>query len=189
MRIVQYILYSIADILFTLFAVIFVNWWIPFLAVPGNTYVQITRSYTNCQMLPSWLKWFDTFDASIDAGWADKYFTSKYTLMNPPSYWLRKWYQVLWLYRNPAYGFGYWVLGETFDPQQWKSTWYIEANSDFSACSTNKMFNVERTYSFLKIKFGWKAWNYYQPATNTFSSVPWGPELRVPHCFSIIPQW
>lgn len=187
MIILWYVLYTIADLVFTLFSVLFVNWWAPFFAVSGNIYVQQTRGYTNCQMLPAWLKWFDTFDASTDAGWVDKYFSSKYTLTSPPSYWLRKWYQIRWLYRNPGYGFSYWVLGVPFDPTAWKVVKYNPSTAYFKAEGNNGLFNVE--ISFMSLKLGWKAWNYYDPTTGQFKSQPWGPELRVPHCFTIIPKF
>ena len=54
--------------------------------------------------LPSWLSWFQTPDNSLDgdAGWNAEHFL-----------WVKVIYlrRVLWLWRNPVYGFGYSELG------------------------------------------------------------------------------
>lgn len=56
--------------------------------------------------LPKWLWWFQTPDASLDgdSGWKD---TSNHPYINKLPRYLR---QVLWLIRNPAYGFSWTVL-------------------------------------------------------------------------------
>jgi hypothetical protein len=66
--------------------------------------------------LPVWLCWFQTFDASLDAGWQGGYFG---TYATPPTGLVLYWLRVRWLWRNPAYGFDYWPCGIEYDPTQW----------------------------------------------------------------------
>jgi len=183
-------LYTLISLFLTAFSVIFINWWAPFVAVPANDYLQNVRNHVGGQMLPSWLKWFDTFDASIDAGWMNGYFTDKYTTSTPPSFLLRKWYQIRWLYRNPAQGADYWLLGIPFNPDEWSGILlYSTVNGSlFHAQTQSGFFNTEFTaLDKVCLKVGWKAWNYYDVTTYKFKNEPWGPEMRVPFCFTYIP--
>lgn len=61
---------------------------------------------SNDGWLPKWLSWFQTPDASLDgdSGWRN---TSKHPCVNKLPRYLR---QVLWLWRNPSYGFNWTVL-------------------------------------------------------------------------------
>ncbi len=64
--------------------------------------------------LPGWLTWFQTPDASLDAGWQDGYFTVTGTPTGISLWWLR----MRWLWRNPAYGFCV-AIGAAYDPADW----------------------------------------------------------------------
>jgi hypothetical protein len=190
LRAFQYAAYAVLNLGFTLVSYLFFNWWLPFLARPitsSDWLMQSNPANAGCQMLPNWLKWFDTFDATTDEYWIGQYVTNSYTAQNPPPYLLRKWWQVCWLYRNPAYGFCYWVLGVPFIPANWTVKSYTNNNDQttFDAYSTEGYFNYEA--SFMSIKVGWKAWNYYTANTGTFNTTPWGPEMIAPLCLTIVP--
>jgi hypothetical protein len=66
--------------------------------------------------LPKWLCWFQTFDASLDAGWQGGYFG---TYATAPTGFSRYLLRLRWLWRNMAYGFDYWPCGIVYDPTQW----------------------------------------------------------------------
>lgn len=65
--------------------------------------------------LPTWLWWFQTPDASLDgdSGWND---ASQHPLVTKLPRYLR---QVLWLFRNPSYGFNWTVLASKPLPKSW----------------------------------------------------------------------
>jgi len=65
--------------------------------------------------LPSWLWWFQTPDASIngDSGWRD---VNSHPIVNLLPKYCR---QVLWLIRNPSYGFNWTVLATKPLPAEW----------------------------------------------------------------------
>src|SRR5574339_517542 len=99
----MYPLLALIDVLFWLSSWMFFNWWIAIFANSDG-------------WLPSQLKWFQTFDAPLDAGWRDGY----RSYQQPVGPFSRFWQRTKWLYRNSAYGFSYWALGRKFDPAQWE---------------------------------------------------------------------
>lgn len=133
--------------------------------------------------LPEWLAWFQTFDAPLDAGVRDGYpgFDPK------DSKW---WNRTKWLWRNPAYGFCYWVCGISFEPNRWVVTKYIkhpDGSTDFEAkCLDDGHFNKMTADGY---KFGWKVWNYLdhidENGKPVWKTQPWGPEWIAPVCFSV----
>jgi hypothetical protein len=168
---------------------VFLNWWAPLLARPITSAEWLGKSTggnsLGLQHLPRWLSWFDTFDASTDAGWSDGYFAAAgtYTKASPPSFWLRKWYQVRWLYRNTAYAFAYWPLGIAMQPAAWRVVVYTPTL--FIAVSTAGYWNIAYGGRWGSYKLGWKAWNYWR--AGTWSTVPWGPAWRTQIVCSINP--
>lgn len=204
---VQYTMFVIANLLFTaactipigLFILVyglfagFHPWMlvgVPFL-IPWNVWaVFFTAPYDlnpRLQRLQTWLCWLDTFDAPTDAGWMDGYFgPDHYTADSPPSFWRRKLYQIMWLYRNPAYGFAYYPLGIPLDPKEWVVK-YTPATADHAETfvARNEMdlafFNY---YRAPKLKLGWKVWNSWDSDTGTWKAKPFGPEWRAPLCFT-----
>lgn len=120
-------------------------------------------------------KWFQTFDASLDTGWQD----GKWTGIWDGRY--RYLARVRWLYRNPAYGWSYYVLGCEFIPAKWtlvKWTYRV-----FYARSEDGHFCFKYTFlpSGTWFKFGWKAENMHDPESPTgWSLEPWGSEWRIP---------
>lgn len=166
-----YLLLLPVSFIFNLFALLFVNWWAPLFAVEGEI-SDLGVTYKGWR-LPNWLKWFDTFDADLDVALEDK---------SQASYWTR----VQWLYRNSAYGFEYWVLGININPLEWTVKSYENSNNlTFYAVGPHGAFNYVFTKFGIKVKIGWKAWNYYIPATNGWKDKPWGPEMKAPYTFSI----
>lgn len=167
----MYLLLAVIDILFDkIIAFLLVNWW-------------AAISADNSGWLPSWLKWFQTFDASLDAGWRDGYKGYKKPT-GPTSRW---WQRTKWLYRNSAYGFSYWALGKPFNPIQWTVLKYEQTPERdlFYAKGPDGQFNYTYYGKWGTIKLGWKAWNYWRKTK--WSDVPWGPEWRVPLVFSVNP--
>ena len=134
--------------------------------------------------LPKWLSWIGTFDASLDAGWKDGYF-SKGT--KPWSLW---WARVRWLMRNPAYGFDYQVLGIPFKKEDWKKRFFWGSWGDaFVAKSSSGHFNFTCNIFGQRFKLGWKAWNYFDAEKGDWKeNYQWGPEMKVPLASSI-PPW
>lgn len=148
---------------------IFINWWVPVFANEDG-------------WLPNWLKWFQTFDASLDSGWKDGYAG----FSKPQTKFQLFWQRVKWLYRNTAYGFSYWALGQSFDPKEWTIVKYVsnETVEVFYAKGPNGQFNYMYHGKWGRYKLGWKAWNYWDSDKNVWKTTPWGPEWRVPFVFS-----
>lgn len=180
--IVRYLVVALLEV--SAFSAYLINWMLPFFARTGAD---------GYQHLPSWLKWFDTFDAPTDAGWRDGYFVAKgtYTLENPPPFWKRKWYQIRWLYRNSTYGFSYYALGMPLVREDWTvKYWKFDTGEMFLAWTSDWHFNFLYEGRFGSYKFGWKVWNYWDTDTSTWkvnadgTPYQWGPEMRVPSTFS-----
>jgi len=124
--------------------------------------------------LPRRLRWFQTFDATCFEGRKPQYgFVG--TDQEAATWWLR---------RNPGYGFDYWPLGCVFDPAAWHVLAYRPDGSLFIAIGPRGRFCLEGKFG-LRFKFGWKAWNYFDPATRAWKTTPFGPEWRAPICFTI----
>lgn len=165
---------ALLDFLFTnVVARALANWWAPLFANEDG-------------WLPRWLCWLQTFDAPLDAGWRDGY--RGYPV--PRNRWQRYWLRVKWLYRNTAYGFGYWALGRDFDPKQWTVLAFEQsaARDYFHAVGPAGQFNITYYGRWGTLKLGWKAWNYFDPVRKDWKpGYVWGPLRRVPLVFSYSP--
>ncbi|PRC92685.1 DUF7338 family protein [Solimicrobium silvestre] len=117
--------------------------------------------------LPPWLSYFQTFDAPLPTG----YLTG-----------------VMWLMRNPTYGFDYFVFGIPWDPDEWTVQLFrTNATRDFFiATSKNGGFNFYYLGTLGMYKFGWKAWNCFDSATGKFSGT-FGDGSHVPICITFNP--
>lgn len=195
-RTIQWAVLSVVNLLFGLVAVLLFNWWLPFVTVPikGGDYLDTADGckWRGLERLPTWLKWFDTFDASIDAGWLDGYFEPKgaHSASYPPNFWLRKYYQWKWLQRNTGYGFAYWPLGIEFDQGDWDvHTARFDADGSvlFVATSWQGYWCIGYGGKWGSYSLGWKAKNYWWPGDNKWSTNPWGPEWRTQIVMSINP--
>lgn len=169
--ILSYLVLTVLELIFSLFCLVFVNWWAPLFVEDGEIW---DRGETHVgPTLPNWLAWVTTFDADLDAG---------LPLGTRGTYWTR----VKWLYRNHAYGFAYWVIGRDFDPDLWTVHRYETNGDEFLFYATGQgVFNLTCIRFGLRFKLGWKAWNYYNEDTCTWDYRPWGPVMRVPLTFSI----
>lgn len=110
--------------------------------------------------LPKYLYWFQTFDNPVTAG------------KSAPYNWPYSQYvcNVLWLIRNPAYGFDMFLLGASFQADEW--TVVVDTPNKFFAYSKWGAFSYRGAY----FKWGWKAWA-------RLSGVPnWTQYNRVPIC-------
>lgn len=161
--------FSILDLLFTVFVCLFVNWWAPVFAKPDG-------------YLPSWLNWVQTFDAPLDQGITDGFFAP-----DTPRYWSR----VKWLYRNPAYGFSFFALGVPYVASDWKVRKYMPATATtpdyFFAYTDHGYFNAYFVKFGIRFKIGWKSWNNYDTINDKFCASKWadtGHDI-LPFVFSI----
>lgn len=165
---VAYPAYVVATWAGVVFAIMCVNWWAVLLADDDGN-------------LPRALRWFQTFDASIDAGWKDGYFPADWG--RTPS--MRYVARVLWLLRNPAYGVDYWLFGLTFNTSSWRVLADIERDDLVLFFALGNGLNLYYHGRFGEAKLGWKAWNYWQG--NAWRKTPWGPAWRVPVCATYNP--
>jgi len=136
--------------------------------------------------LPNWLKWFQTQDASLDAGWKHGYF-QPYKFALPERVWL--WImRTRWLLRNPAYGFCYYALGIPYDPAQWRIITHTTQNGAlmyFYAETLDGKYFCYTDYHGLKL--GYKLWWGFDPTNaNLLPTLPayMGPDNRIPICFT-----
>lgn len=168
--IIAWVLLALADNLFTLVSFPLAPLVAAFADSDGN--------------LPRALRWFQTFDASLDAGWKDGYFTHTGTPTGVALWWLR----VRWLWRNPGYGFGYYPVGIAFDPAAWRVVHFsTDGTSSTFIATDGRHFNIELGRSWLSLKLGWKVWNYFDAGSGSFRSTPWGPEMRTMICSTVRP--
>ena len=115
--------------------------------------------------LPRRLRWFQTFDATLDEG-------------RKPQYGMvgSDWYvRMRWLQRNPGYGFDYYLLGIKFVA----TDWHIVRNDEFVffAYSRTGAFNYTTKTGRWRIKLGWKYWNHIE-------SNNWDRFDKLPICCS-----
>jgi len=113
--------------------------------------------------LPKYLYWFQTFDNPVTAGENEPF----NWLMSPYSY-TPYWAKVMWLWRNPAYGFDMFLLGASFTPGEW--TVVVDQPNRFFAYSKWGAFSYRGTY----FKWGWKAWARLsgEPNWTQYNKVP-----------------
>lgn len=103
----RFALLCVLDLVANLVGYLLLDWWLPLLArADGN--------------LPTWLRWFQTYDATLDGagagGGIEPRFVSATSWLRdaagvPRNRLCRFLCRVAWLYRNNAYGFAYSVLG------------------------------------------------------------------------------
>ncbi|ODP33068.1 hypothetical protein [Pandoraea sp. ISTKB] len=152
----------------TLFAWSAVCWWAPlFVDRDGN--------------LPKWLRWYQTFDASVDAGWSDAYYTGWLAETRIGRYISR----VLWLCRNPAYGFDYALLGVAFAASEWRVVKYVETEDTALFFAVGRGFNFYYEGRWGRYKIGWKAWNRW--GGTGWDAPNWAEYDRIPLCFTLNP--
>ena len=175
---------SLFDIGFTLVSILFFNWWVVYFAHQGEA--SDRNVVTKGPVLPNWLTWFQTFDATLDRGIQDG------SIEGPSGF--RAWRQ--WLNRNPGYGFSYWVLGTLFYSTEWREIRFQDADFskgielDYLAMTPDGRFNIHKTFWLfglhLRLKWGWKAWNMRDITSESgWNKKPWGPEFRIPFVFSL----
>lgn len=163
-----YIAHAALSLGVTLFAWVAVCWWAPLLVDrDGN--------------LPRWLRWFQTFDASADAGWRDAYYTGWLAETHVGRYVAR----VMWLCRNPAYGFDYELLGVPFAASEWRVVRYVESEDMVLFFAVGRGFNFYYEGRWGKYKIGWKAWNRWDGTS--WDAPNWSEYERIPLCFTLNP--
>ena len=117
--------------------------------------------------LPKWCSYFQTFDAPIPSGY---------------------WNGVMWLMRNPTYGFDYFAFGIPWVADEWVVR-YFKTTADsqlFIATSSSGAFNFYYLGKLGMYKFGWKAWNCFDSNTGKFTGT-FGDGSHIPICISFNP--
>jgi hypothetical protein len=116
--------------------------------------------------LPKFLFWAQTQDADLDTGWRIGLFGGIKPPYTAPSHLGRWWYRTRWLWRNPAYGMSYYVLGIPWKKEEWA---YVAGRPLVNGAPVyfkagrrgdkwESVLDEERL--FLK-KRGYKTWWYY----------------------------
>lgn len=100
--------------------------------------------------LPWCLRWFQTFDASLDEGWKKGTFDYPFYPHATPEGVLLWWYRTRWLWRNPGYGFDL-FLGVEYMTHEW--TVHHESEDTFLAFGPGWRFEYQGKHLHL----GWKA--------------------------------
>jgi hypothetical protein len=149
--------------LFYPFAVVFSLLSVLFAMLLTSWWSPLLRKADN--NLPGWLYWSQTFDAAL-----------------PPGYWPA----VCWLYRNPCYEVDM-LLGVDFDPNAWTVRKWVNTPTLIVFFATGPAFNLYVESRFGMVKFGWKAWNFFDATTARFTVVPRDWPMRAPVCFSLTP--
>lgn len=166
--------YAIATFLFTLLTYLLA----PILALTVNT----------DRNLPRYLRYFQTFDASVDEGWIGGYdgFGNypRWDYTSQPKGLELWWYRVKWLWRNPGYTFDYEVLGIRWYAEDWEVLHHTDTL--FFAINTYEAaFNLNLNVWRFRFKLGWKAWNHYNSGTKQFDGGNWSAFERIPFVASI----
>jgi hypothetical protein len=180
MRYALYALLVIPNLLFTLLAIL-----------PPVTFF-VAACANEEGWLPKWLMWFQTQDNSLDAGWKIQgNFGTYLTTGTVPTGATRWWYRVCWLWRNPAYGFGYWPLGVAVNAADWTVV-INRTDGAESLIFAYTMWHFALLYSgsLGHLKLGWKINAYLQP-DGTWASKDWGPEHRTMMAFTpgVLKPW
>ncbi|MBN4664221.1 hypothetical protein HUS70_03210 [Pandoraea nosoerga] len=133
--------------------------------------------------LPRGLRWFQTFDATLDAGWQDGYLDASWGTTPLRRFLARVW----WLYRNPAYGWDYGPFGVPFKAADWRVLRYVERPDLvlFIAIGRGGAFNVYCHARWGMAKLGWKAWNRWDG--RDWGAPAWAGYERIPLCFTVNP--
>lgn len=184
MKYIKYTILALASVITDLvFCRFFLNWLIvPFADSNGN--------------LPKYLKWFQTFDATLDQGMYERRAElasgsgDDWSDFNPyPSSWWETYKnRAFWLFRNSAYGFDYYVYGLKWNKSDWSLVKYevSDARTLFIATSSSG-FNIFYWGPLGMYKIGWKAWNLFTPnGPDQFGGI-WGDQTHVPIVFSVSP--
>lgn len=177
-----YILFACLSQIIDLLSIVFLNWIVAaFAGADGN--------------LPSWLSYFQTFDATLDEGMLSRQRElaaglggTDWIAFNPtPTNWFETyWNRALWLFRNSAYGFDYYVFGIKWAPQQWRVVKYVESDTLTLFIAVGNGFNLFAYGRYGTAKIGWKAWNMYDGSTKTFGGT-WGDAGLIPIAFTLTP--
>lgn len=142
--------------------------------------------------LPKILKWFQTFDATLDEGMYARRreiefnWGNQWASYNPdPKTWFQRYKnRALWLFRNSGYGFDYWPLGIKFNPSDWKVVKYeVTADKTVFIAKSSNAFNLYYEGPLGVYKLGWKAWNVFNKETQVLDGK-FGNDGRIPITFS-----
>jgi hypothetical protein len=190
LRSIQWLLMSVIDIAMNFISILFVNWWVIFF---GRQMNQTDRQWQflsseeklHAQVLPKYLKWFETMDNSLDEYWLNNYDQvnpNKWTAENPPKYWRRKWYQWKWLMRNINYTFSWGPMGIQWKPETWTIVKDIKRDdlTVFFAYSTEGFWSFSASKKYGNYKLGWKVKNFWNSDTQSFkTSHSWFPRTQI----------
>ena len=127
-------------------------------------------------MLKGWLKMFMTHDNDLDAGSRHPYWDVDWD-----SKWSVYWGRVKWIWRNPAWGFQFHILGHDIEMPFVK---YMDADEITNIIDTDGYFCKRTKFRLFGIGFrfrvGWKMFRWKKP--NDFVDG----RQRAMFCFSLI---
>jgi hypothetical protein len=173
MRYALYVMLTIPNLLFTALA-----------CFPPLTFL-VAAAADDHGWLPKWLAWFQTPDNSLDAGWRVQGNFGTYLIDGAvPTGVMLWWYRVLWLWRNPAYGFCYWALGIAVKPEEWTVHINRTAGVETLIFATSRWhFALLYGGSLGHLKLGWKINAYLRP-DGSWGAENWGPAHRTMIAFT-----
>jgi hypothetical protein len=125
---------------------------LPLFAVRGQTYYASQPVIR----LPMWLAWFDTFDDSIDSGHINGFWETPNSTLG--FYWSR----VKWLWRNPAYGFDFWLLGAWLD-EPIVTARTTSPTGWHQRDTSGDIWGTHGVWRSIRYKFGHKVYQYQNP--------------------------
>ncbi len=141
--------------------------------------------------LPAWLSWFDTTDNPLDGD--DGFKTEHAPFKGEVTGWRRYINRVVWLWRNPSYGFDINVIGFRADKRSYRHVrgkrpisgdnaipgWYLAEVVNPDGSSAWQFFWVVHLTAAhcMRLNLGWKLWGWRYGAANTCQFVcsftPW----------------
>lgn len=155
--------------------------------------------------LPWWLKYFQTHDNTLDAGWKVQGNYGSYLKDGTvPTKLERYWYRICWLWRNPGYGFDYYLLGMEVDPSECRvirasrtpryemsdqGPVQIGETQVFFAIGPNGHFCLFYVGFWGELKIGWKIRAYWDDVLEQWRppDFHWGPLHRTSICGTYSP--
>lgn len=203
LRFLQWLVLSLIGIVFQVTAMVLINWWAVFLVRPVRAdewpYESLDEQWKGVECgLPRWLYWVGPINSTLDTGWTKGYLVANnlYSPLVLPTYWMRKWFQLRWLYRLTGYAFLYRVLGIRIELVEWKvvKEFHIPGEKRVLMCVNPSkgywcFIHQTKTSTY---KLGWDMGRYYDFRRSQWEAItthkPWGPQWRTMVTYRMQPR-